>query len=619
MCGITGFIDLKKCTGADALMRMRESLLHRGPDAGNQEIIVKNDFSLGLAHRRLSIIDTSVLGNQPMVFNHLRMVFNGEIYNYKELQSKLIKLGHEFKSQSDAEVAIHAFYEWGLDAVKLFNGMFAFALFNEHSQQLHLIKDRFGVKPLYYFLSTEVLLFGSELKAIIQHPSFVKKINHQNLCSFFQFGNIPAPGSIYLNTFKLEPATIISIDCETLTINQEKYWDIQSLYQASTRSISFEEAKVQTKALLSNAFRQRLISDVPVGLFLSGGYDSATAAALLSEAIKDLKTFTVAVPEVGLNEGPKAKQIANILGTDHTEITCGLHEALQVIPLLPVIYDEPFGDSSAIPTYLLAKHASGSVTVALSADGGDELFAGYNRHLYYYKVPSWVSWSPKILGAALNKSVHYLGIKGITAQRIQKFSRLIGNFSPETYMQAMTTAMDDHQLQKLFINGERPSCYPMHSANTPLNTMLLNDTLNYLPNDILHKVDRATMAVGLEGREPYLDHELLAFLAQVPDEYKCNRKDTKRLLKSITHEYIPASLMEGPKMGFAIPITAWMRSYLLIELKAFADPIWIEKQGIFNANSIKKELDLFIKGNDSNALFIWYFYCFQSWYMEWMK
>lgn len=619
MCGITGFIDLKKCTGEEVLMRMRESLLHRGPDAGNQEIIVKNDFSLGLAHRRLSIIDTSILGNQPMGFKHLSMVFNGEIYNYKELQSKLITLGHEFKSQSDAEVAIHAFYEWGLDAVKLFNGMFAMALFNDNTQELYLIKDRFGVKPLYYFLSTEVLLFGSELKAIIQHPSFEKKINHQNLWSFFQYGNIPAPGSIYLNTFKLEPATIISINCKTLNVNQEKYWDVQALYQASIRSISFEDAKVQTKALLLNAFRQRLISDVPVGLFLSGGYDSATAAALLSEEIKDLKTFTVAVPEVGLNEGPKAKQIANLLGTAHTEITCGLDEALQVIPLLPSIYDEPFADSSAIPTYLLAKHASGSVKVALSADGGDELFAGYNRHLYYYKVPSWVSWSPKILGSTIQRSVHYLGLKGITAQRIQKFSRVIGNFSAETYMQAMTTSMDDLQLKKLLIGGARPTPTALVSANTPLNTLLLNDTLTYLPNDILHKVDRATMAVGLEGREPFLDHELLAFLAQVPDEYKCNGKDTKRLLKSITHDYLPASLMQGPKMGFAIPINSWMRSYLLEELRAFSDQVWIEKQGIFNANAIKKELDLFLKGNDANALFIWYFYCFQSWYMEWMR
>jgi asparagine synthase (glutamine-hydrolysing) len=361
-----------------------------------------------------------------------------------------------------------------------------------------------------------------------------------------------------------------------------------------------------------------MVADVPVGLFLSGGYDSATTAACLTQTHKDLNTFTVAVPEAGLNEGPKAKQIANYLGTAHTEITCDLHEALQVIPLLPTIYDEPFADSSAIPSYLVAKHAANSVKVALSADGGDELFAGYNRHLYYSRIPNAVRYLPSWAGSSVANSIGAIGLTGLKAQRVQKFARLLSDFSVESYMHAMTTSMSNDQLNKLINQRNIPDNLPFFQGRSPLATMLLNDSVNYLPNDILHKVDRATMAVGLEGREPFLDHELYEFLAQVPDHYKCDGKDTKILLKDIAHDLLPPALMQGPKKGFAIPISAWMRDYLKSELLDFIEPRFLKEQGIFKATELAHEVKSFLNGNDTNSVFIWYYFSFQSWYKQWM-
>ena len=355
-----------------------------------------------------------------------------------------------------------------------------------------------------------------------------------------------------------------------------------------------------------------------MGLFLSGGYDSATTAALLTQSHKALKTFTVAVPEACLNEGPKAKKIAEFLGTDHMEITCDLSEALQVIPKLPTLYDEPFADSSAIPTYLVAAHAATKVKVALSADGGDEMFAGYNRHLYFHRIPKAINYLPPILGSSVANAISAFGFQGLKAQRVQKFARLMSDFSIESYMNAMTTSMSQDVLATFFKHRGMPDPLPFIQGRSPLASMLLNDSVNYLPNDILHKVDRATMAVGLEGREPFLDHDLFEFLAQVPDHYKCDGTRTKILLKEIAHDMLPTSLMEGPKMGFAIPISAWMRKYLSEELLALSDESFLKEQGVFNAIELRQAVLMFLKGKDHNALFIWYYFSFQSWYKQWM-
>lgn len=618
MCGITGFIDLSKRTSPDVLVGMRDSLIHRGPDAGGEYFFNTQSFSLGLAHRRLSIIDTTNHANQPMHYEELSMVFNGEIYNYKEIKKALIEAGYSFRTQSDSEVVILAFHKWKMEALDLFKGMFSLILFNRLEESLYLIRDRFGVKPLYYYLDHQLFLFGSELKPFHIHPKFKKALNVQSIWHFFQYGNIPSPHSIFQDTYKVEPGSIVKIDCNTLSLENKAFWSPEKYFQKESLSITFNDAKARTRELLTKAINLRMVSDVPVGLFLSSGYDSATTAAVLTQSFKDLKTFTVAVPEAGLNEGPKAKKIASLLGTDHTEIICDLSEALQVIPKLSEIYDEPFADSSAIPTLLVAKHAATAVKVALSADGGDEIFAGYNRHLYYYRIPKAINSLPPFIGTSLASSISTLGFKGLKAQRLQKFARLMSDFSVESYMNAMNTAMSPDDLATFFNHPKIPVPLSFFKGRTPLSTMLLNDSINYLPNDILHKVDRATMSVGLEGREPFLDHDLFEFVAQLPDNFKCDGTRTKILLKEIAHDMLPNSLMEGPKMGFAIPITSWMRKYLNEELMILSDESFLKEQGIFNPINLRKTVSMFLNGKDYNALFIWYYYSFQTWYKQWM-
>ena len=616
MCGIAGILDYSGASNDLVLEQMRDSLVHRGPDNGNQSSW-KGACFLGLAHRRLAIIDPSDSGNQPMHFKHLSVVFNGEIYNFKAIKKELLLCGHSFETASDTEVLLHAFYEWNLDAVNRFKGMFALALVNHQSQQLYLFRDRFGVKPLYYFHKDKTFLFASELKAFHGHPAFKKELNQASVAHFFLFGNVPAPESIFENTFKLMPGSCLRVNILDLTFSNHTYWYPKATEEIMP-AIHFDEAKIRVKSLLEASVIQRTVSDVPLGLFLSGGYDSATVAGILTQHTGSLKTFTVSVPDIGLDEGPKARQIANHLGTDHTEIECSADEARRVIPKLPSIYDEPFSDSSAIPTYLVAKETVKSVKVALSADGGDEFFGGYNRYRYYYKIPSWINRLPTALGRGVEATVGALNLKNLKAQRVAKFSRLIGNFSLETYMKAMTYSVSEEFIHQLLREPHRVKGLPFVESHSPISTLMLNDTVNYLPNDILHKVDRATMAVGLESREPFLDDELYLALAQLPDAFKCTARASKILLKDIAHQYIPPGILSGPKKGFAIPINDWMRQYLQQELRYFSSLEFLNKQRLFHAEFANKQVQQFLRGNDAMALFVWYFYSFQSWYEEWM-
>jgi len=617
MCGIAGIIDHSGASNDAILQKMRDALTHRGPDAGHQ-ISWNKGYFLGMAHRRLAIIDTSSMGSQPMHFMHLSITFNGEIYNYKALRRELEALGHVFETNTDTEVLLHGFYEWNMEAIHRFRGMFAIALLNHQSQQLLLFRDRFGAKPLYYYSNPKTFLFASELKAFHLHPNFIKRLNPTAISQFFLYGNVPAPCSIYENTWKLLPGSYLQLDLQNSQYSVHTYW---SPTTSSSTLISFmdvEGAKRMVKPLIEDSVYQRTVADVPIGLFLSGGYDSATTAAILSQKIPQFKTFTVSVPDAGLNEGPKAREIADFLGTHHTEITCSIDEALQVIQELPSIYDEPFADSSAIPTYLVAREAVKTVKVALSADGGDEFFGGYNRYRYYYKVPGFVNCLPRFMGEAVSHSLNLLKLEGLKAQRFAKFSRLVGNFSTESYLMAMTQSMSEEKLLRLLKAHSNSNPSPFFKAHSPITTLMLNDTMNYLPNDILHKVDRATMAVGLEGREPFLDHELFETLQQLPDALKCTKSQTKILLKEIAHDYIPESLLAGPKKGFAIPINQWMRDFLKEKLQHFSSENYLLNQQIFNPKEVHKEIQKFLNGSDTNALFTWYFYSFQTWYERWM-
>ena len=627
MCGLSGIIDLTGTSNEAILLNMGTALSHRGPDFGNQFSQQVGSVYVGMAHRRLSVIDTSENSHQPMHWEHLTLVYNGEIYNFNEIKNLLKDKGHQFTTGSDTEVILHAFGEWGPDFIHKCKGMFVICLYDRNKQAFYIFRDRVGVKPLYYYLHNGLFLFASELKSFHQHPGFVKEICFQGLARFMQYGNVPAPLSIFKNTFKLMPGTFMKIKVETLRMDLETYWKVDSFYQAPKLNLGFEEAKEKTKTLLEASVLARMVSDVPVGLFLSSGYDSTTTAAILQQhQTSPLKTYTVSVPNIGLNEGPKAKQIASFLGCDHTEISCEVTEAIDIIDQLPTLFDEPFGDSSAIPTFLVAKYAQKEIKVALSADGGDEIFGGYNRYQYYFKIPQVLKNIPKPLGKAIAFGIKQslpilskVAINELSIQRLSKFSGLFSDFSTDHYLDSMTKAIQDDALHLYLKSFEVPlEMQKLSGLSSPLSELMWNDFTNYLPNDILHKVDRATMAVGLEGREPFLDHELIAFMAQIPDAFKCNANETKILLKSIAHDMVPKNLLDGPKKGFAIPINEWMRTKLSDRLKQFSETDFLVKQGIFNPPILQKMIQSFLNGNNGEGLKTWYFLTFQMWYSKWM-
>lgn len=627
MCGIVGIIDKNKKSTEEDLHKMSNALTHRGPDFGNYLLTSKGEVWVGSGHRRLAIIDTSPDGNQPMQFNHLTIVFNGEIYNYKSIRNELMLLGHSFKTECDTEVILHAFYEWGVQFIDKCVGMFALCIHDEKSQSSYLFRDRVGVKPLYYYLDDQLFLFSSELKSFFVHPSFKKNINQNALLKYFQYGNVPGKQAIFKNTFKLLPGYFMEIKWEDFSIKFVNYWDVKRYFKLDQKNISYQEAKIQTHELLKETIVARTVSDVPIGVFLSSGYDSSLVSAVLQKNSSDsIRTYTVSVPSIGLNEAPDAKKIASFLGTKHSEIQCNIAEALEVIDLLPIMYDEPFADSSAIPTYLVSKFARNEITVALSADGGDELFGGYNRYLYYQKAALYLNKLPKsfrtIASKGIKKSYPWFSdffSNELMGQRVSKFSDLLANNNIESYMANMTKSVSDEQVGDYFaFIPELDSNDFLNEYSSSLSYMMCHDITHYLPDDILQKVDRATMAVGLEGREPLLDHRLIEWVAQLPDAYKCTAHGTKILLKDIVHDYIPKELLSKKKKGFAIPINEWMRNHLRDRLLGYCEPIYLEKQGLFNTRKIQQMVDDFLKGSDREGLKTWYFFNFQLWYTKWM-
>jgi len=381
MCGISGFCDFKKKSSENILKNMTDALIHRGPDSSGYSFFEYETYQVGLGHRRLSILDLSSHGHQPMSFENLDIVFNGEIYNFKEIKKELLELGYSFYSNSDTEVILKSYYQWGIKAVDRFNGMFAITIYDKKENKLILIRDRVGVKPFYYYKKDSLILFSSELKSFHKYPNFEKIIDKNSLSLYLQFGYIPEPHSIFKNSYKLKAGHYIEIDLKSQKIEEIKYWDVVDFYNKPKIDISQEEAILKTEELLKSSFEYRMVSDVPVGVFLSGGYDSSLVVSILENGRNEkLNTFTIGFKEKGFDEAPYAKEVAKYLGTNHTEYYCTQKDALEIIPKLAEMYDEPFGDSSAIPTTLVSALARKSVTVSLSADGGDEIFAGYGKY-----------------------------------------------------------------------------------------------------------------------------------------------------------------------------------------------------------------------------------------------
>lgn len=630
MCGITGFIDFNNKTSQEVLVGMVASLHHRGPDDSGAEMFHLAKCTIGLSQARLSIIDLSAGGHQPMHYKHLSIVFNGEIYNFKEIKATLTELDHQFSSQSDTEVVLHAFEEWGTKCLDRFIGMFAFVLLDKNSQQVYFFRDRAGVKPFYYYWKNNLLLFASELKAFHKHPFFEKEIDQAALEVYFDFGYIPSPYTIFKHCHKLSSGHFMTIDLISKETHLQQYWNVHDFYKKEALKISYPEAKEQIHQLLKSACEYRMIADVPVGVFLSGGYDSTAVTAILQkDRTEKIKTFTIGFEE-GNNEAPFAKETAKYLGTDHYEYFCSTKEGQEIIPQLPYFFDEPFADSSAIPTMLVSKMARQKVTVALSADAGDEVFAGYNSY------QSMMNYAGK-----LNKIPE--GLKPIASAALMAGSYLVPGSKPvlkhKTYGAAYALQADKKQqiadlvwkasslplryADRIFAkkNGKHVSGYEVNAQGyrDELSVMLSVDYDMYLEHDILTKVDRAAMSVSLEGREPLLDHRLVEFAAGLPSQYKHDGKTGKKILKDIVHDYVPKEMMERPKTGFSLPIFSWLNTDLSYLLEEYLSGKAISKSNLFDVEFISQIVEEFKTGHFHYKPLIWKLLMFQMWYERWMN
>lgn len=633
MCGITGFIDFKKTSSEEVLKEMTNTLIHRGPDGFDTELIKDENAQIGFGHRRLAIIDLSEHGKQPMQFEHLWICFNGEIYNFQEIKNELSDLGHSFTGKSDTEMILHAYAQWGEKCLDKFIGMFAIVIYDSLTQSVFCARDRAGVKPFFYYFKDGLFLFASELKAFHEHPRFEKEIDLNAVAAFMQYGNVPTPHCIFKNCSKLEPGHYLSLSLKDQSISISNYWNVYDAYNRPKTSLSFEDAKIETEKILSSAFEYRMVADVPVGVFLSGGYDSACVTALLQKnRTEKLKTFTIAVPDIGLNEAPYAKDVANHLGTDHTEIECTQKDATDLIVNLPYYYDEPFADSSAIPTTLVSIMAKKHVTVALSADAGDEVFAGYNRYDYLMRYGKKMEKMPAFLRKSMatmmdlipSEKIPVLKNKYNFHNRYEKLKGILRNPSSQQIMLSLSQQYTDEQMKGIMLSDfhtletKYMSTELKSEFHSPLAYMMAIDYQTYLVDDILQKVDRATMSASLEGREPFLDHRVIEWAATLPDDYKYQKGEKKYILKEIVHDYLPKEMMDRPKMGFAIPIAHWLQNDLRELVEENLQEKSIKEQGVFRWEFVLKLKMDFYSGKKELDVKLWYLLMFQMWYGKWI-
>ena len=629
MCGFAGFIDYSASSSEAVLQAMTNSMVHRGPDDSGFEFFNLSSAKVGMGFRRLSIIDLSTAGHQPMhsACTRYTITFNGEVYNYKEIKNELLQLGYSFKSETDTEVILNAFIAWGADCVHRFNGMFAIAIIDKTEEKLHLFRDRTGVKPLFYHQNNAIVLFSSELKAFHHHPAFQKELNTAALALYFQHGYISAPHTIFKNTYKVFPGEHIRINLKNKEITQQRYWKASD-YFSKTHAISYQEAKTETEKLLQSSFEYRMVSDVPVGVFLSGGIDSSLVTALLQkDRSTKLNTFTIGFQEAEFNEANYAKKVAQHIGTNHNEYFCSYKEALDIIPQLADFYDEPFADSSAIPTILVSRFAKQQVTVALSADGGDELFAGYTK---YQKVLSYIEKLqsyPRFMRNVSAQILHLFPNPSILNQdKIEKLALLLASTNPVEAFNIITQGLTHNEANRLLKHPVHPLKTPFDDngafeKHTPLlNRFLCTDFNTFLVDDVLQKVDRATMSTSLEGREPFLDYRLIEFAAGLPSEYKMKNGENKFILKDILYNYLPENLVNRPKMGFRIPIDEWAYSELKPLFNHAFDFDKIKEQEIFNLKEVKTIINNYHNNNKKQDFDrLWKLFAFLQWHNRWMN
>jgi asparagine synthase (glutamine-hydrolysing) len=630
MCGIAGFCDFNKNSSLPVLKKMTDALVHRGPDDSGYGLIETPQALVGLGQRRLSILDLSMAGHQPMMFEHLTIIFNGEIYNFKEIRKELEEKGYSFNSWSDTEVILKGYHCWGDDVVKKFIGMFVYIIFDAKKNELTICRDRAGVKPLYYFWNGSLFMFASELKSFHQHPNFTKEVDINSLSLFLQYSYIPAPYTIFKKTAKLNPGHFLKLSLTDKTITETKYWEVSDYYNLPRLKIDEEEAIDAVEKLMISSYEYRMVADVPVGLFLSGGYDSSSVAALLqSSRTEKLKTFTIGYKEAAFNEAHDAKKIAEHLGTDHYEWYITASDAADVFHNLPEIYDEPFADNSVVPTTLVSKLASQHVKVCLSGDGGDEIFAGYNKFnqsiKYTENIPAFMQSTMSGMMDLVNPDyIPYFNNKYNFSTRYKKMQKIWAEKSPVAAMKYISQYITEDEARD-FIQPDHKS-YKTKFDNgylnkdlDSLNKMLAIDYKTFLVDNNLVKVDRATMSVSIEGREPMLDHRLIEFVAQLPAELKIRDSTNKYILKKIVHKYIPKEMMDRPKMPFIAPLKVWFRDELKEKMQYYLSEEKLKETGLFNIGPVQKISKEYLEGKQVNYQKIWNLLVFQLWYERWMK
>lgn len=646
MCGLTGFWqrDFFSAEGANATVRvMANKIAHRGPDDGG--VWTDADIGIALAHRRLSILDLSPAGHQPMFSSSGRyvIVFNGEIYNHLDLRKELGNI--EWRGHSDTETLLAGFEAWGVEAtLKKTVGMFAVALWDRADRILTLARDRMGEKPLYYGWQGNTFLFGSELKALKAHPAFRGEIDRDALTLFLRHNYIPAPYSIYKGIYKLSPGTWLQIPSGTAMnaareTKPKAYWSLRNVVdsgQAAPFSGSDTEAVDALEERLKSSIGLQMMADVPLGAFLSGGIDSSTVVALMqAQSNIPVKTFTIGFNEAGYNEAEHAKAVARHLGTDHTELYVSPQEALDVIPRLPSLYDEPFSDSSQVPTFLVSQIARRHVTVSLSGDAGDELFGGYNRYFQGRKIWNKIRIIPRPLRGLAAKM-----ITSVSPQRLDRIAEAFSSVMPSELnagragdkLHKLAEIIDKESIEALYkdlvSHWKSPSSVVpgSHEPSTVITDksqwadlddftlrMMYLDTMTYLPDDILAKVDRAAMGVSLETRVPFLDHRVVEFAWKLPLSLKVRQGQGKWILKQVLYKYVPKELIERPKMGFGVPIDAWLRGPLRDWAEELLDENRLRREGFFDPSPIREKWVEHLSGKRNWQYHLWDILMFQAW------